>query len=321
MTGATLPPTLSVLLSSYNNREDVRGCLDDLRAQTWRDFEIILADNDSTDGTVEMVEREDPDVILLRLGTNAGFAVANNRALAASAGRLILLINTDTRFGPNLLQVLVEAAERHPDFGLFSPRMLSMADPNRVDCLGMDFLPTLTARMIGSGRAAAAGEAPYEIFGPTGGAMLARREVLERIGLYDEAFFINNEDVDFALRAFGAEVRTLHLPAATLLHRRSPNERRAPDFFLYYIQRNMELAAYKNVPGSLWLLFGSVHAVYNLFQFARWAPRGKTGIWLRAKIDAARMARGLTRRPVSARRLLGAMAQSLFERARRLAPR
>lgn len=299
---------ISLLLVNWNGLDDTRACLTDLAAQRFRDFEAILVDNASSDGSARAIAAEFPWVRLLALSENTGFAEANNRAAKEAIGEWLLVVNTDTRFAPDFLETLDRAITAHPDYELFSLLMLRLSDPARIDCTGLRYSFELSGRMLDSGRALAEVPPEGELFGPTGGAMLLKRSALERLGqLFDPAFFFNNEDVDFALRARGAGIRTLFLPEARVLHRRSPNEARLSDTVLYYIQRNFPLAAYKNVPLALWLALGPLHLAYNAWQIGKWAKKGKAGVVLRAKRDAILLAPKLTRKPVPALPLLAWM--------------
>ena len=303
----------SVLLVNWNGLDDTRACLRDLAAQSLRDFEAILVDNASSDGSAQTISREFPWVRLLALSENTGFAAANNRAAEIAQGDWLLVVNTDTRFAPDLLEILDRAVTAHPDYELFSLLMLRLSDPARIDCRGLRYSLELSGRMLDSGRALGEPLQEEEIFGPTGGALLLSRAALARLGeLFDAAFFFNNEDVDFALRARAAGIKTLFLPQARVLHRRSPNEARLSDTVLYYIQRNFPLAAYKNIPLSLWLLLGPGHLAYNLWQLAKWARKGKAGVVLRAKRDALRLAPTLTRQPQKALPLLSWMLRDTW---------
>jgi len=290
---------ISLLLINWNLKDDVAHCLRSLEKQSYRDFEAILVDNGSIDGSPEMVERDFPWVKLIRLNENTGFCHANNVAAERASGELLYIVNTDTEYDPRMLEVLAEAAEQHPEFDIFSPQMINFFDRRKVDCKGMAYLKSLRGKMIDVGRAVDPNEKPYEIFCATGGAAMMRRRVYEDIGLYDESFFINNEDTDWAIRAVGAGYRTLYLPDARVFHKRSPTEKKLPDFMLYYIQRNYELAALKNIPWQLWLLHGPRHIAYSTYQFARWALKGKADVLLDAKLDALKIAIEDGRRPTS----------------------
>ncbi len=294
---------ISVLLTCWNGKDDARHCLSSLAAQRFRDFETIFVDDGSEDGSADMVREQFPEVHLIARPEHRGFAAVNNLAASQAKGDLLFLVNTDTELPPDLLEILNDATERHPEFDVFSPQMINFFDRDTVDCKGMEFHKSLRARIIDQGRPVDPGEAPYEVFGATGGAMLLRREVYETLGLFDDVFYANNEDVDFVLRVRGAGFRTLYLPRAVVYHKRSVTEKRIPDKVLYLIQRNLVLAGYKNVPASLYLRYGHRHLLYNLYHLAKWSLKGKGRVVLKAKWDALKMARQVRRRPVSSRRL------------------
>ena len=295
----------SILLAAWNEREFARECLESIKKQAFTDYEVLLVDDGSKDGTAEMIRKDYPFVRLFALERHRGFAKTNNLAASHAKGEWLFVVNTDTEFHPDLLAELDEATKRYPEYDLFSCQMVRYDDRRFVDCKGMRFHGSLRATMIGIGEPVDPGEQPFEVFGATGGAMLLRREVFEHIGLFDEAFYFNNEDVDFSLRAYGQGYRTLYLPSAVVYHRRSPNQKKMPDRVLYLIQRNMELAALKNVPLVLWCSpFGALHVAYNMHQFAKYASQGKAKVLLKSKWDALKMLRHLKRKPVSPLRLL-----------------
>lgn len=294
---------ISVLLINWNGLEYLKTCLEALAAQGHGDFEIILADNGSEDGSQDFVREQHPKVKLIELGENTGLAKANNVAAEHASGELLFVVNTDTDFEPDLLETLEFYASENPEYDIFSPQMICFSDRSIVDCKGMRFHRTLRAQMIGMGEPVEPEEDAYEIFGATGGAMLIRRRVYDQIGLFDAEIFFNNEDVDFSLRAFGSGFRTLYAPRARVYHHRSPYEKRMPDTVLYYIQRNIELAAYKNVPLSIWLKYGPLHLAFNAYHLLKCLKRGKGRVFLKAKWDALKMTPKLDRKPLDAARM------------------
>jgi len=279
----------SLLLVSWNALEDTRHCLNSLKRQSFTDFETILVDNASKDGSADMVKKEFPFVKLIAMDTNTGFASANNIAAQKATGDLLFIVNTDTEFPVDLLAQLNEAQKRYMQYDIFSCQMIQFNNRNKTDCKGMCFHHSLRAEMIGTNEDVDPNEQPFDVFGATGGAMLIRRSVYQKIGLFDDDFFFNNEDVDFVLRAFAEGFKTLYLPQAKVYHKRSPNEQKIPDTVLYYIQRNLFYASLKNMPLSMWITNGPLHFAYNSYQFLKWLTKGKASIVLKAKKDALRM--------------------------------
>ncbi len=302
-------PRISVCLVSWNGWDDLDRCLSSVETQTLAPFEVLLSDNDSKDDTPKRVREHYPWVLLEALEENVGFAEGTNRAATRATGDWLFVVNTDTEWASNLIEVLIQATETYRNYPIISCQMRSMADRHTIDCKGMRFLPSLRGQMVGPGQMVDPNEEPYPIFGATGGAMLVRKDVVDEIGLYDSAFFFNNEDVDFALRALSAGYRTLYLPQAVVYHRRSPNEARIPEKVLYYIQRNMELAVFKNIPWPVWLALGPLHLAYNGYQLGKWSARGMGGVVLKAKVDAIKMMPKLARNPISTKKLLKSLGR------------
>lgn len=299
----------SILLVSWNAKEDTRHCLSSLQKQSFKDFEAILVDNASKDNSAEMVKQEFPFVNCIAMDTNTGFASANNIAAQKAKGELLFIVNTDTEFPEDLLETLDGAARQYADYDIFSCHMIQFYNRNKTDCKGMCFHHSLRGEMIGTNEDVNDKEEPFEVFGATGGAMLIRREVYQRIGLFDDDFFFNNEDVDFVLRAFDEGFRTMYLPKAKVFHKRSPNEKKIPDLVLYYIQRNLFYTILKNMPLKMWLTNGPLHLAYNVYQVLKWAQKGKASIVLKAKKDAIRMVLEKGTTPLKSNRLKSALGK------------
>ena len=304
---------IAILLVAWNERENASCVLESLEAQSFRDFETILVDDGSHDGTADMVRERFPWVKLIALPAHTGFTHTNNLAAAAAEAPLLFVLNTDTQLPEDCLAHLDKAADTYGRYQIFSPQMIRFDKRDTVDCKGMTWQPSLTARIIDQGAAVDDGEQSAEVFGATGGAMLLRREVYEAIGLFDDALYFNNEDVDFCLRAYAAGFRTLYLPWVRVFHRRSPNQKKMPDKVHHLIQRNMEAAAYKNVPLPVWLTHGPVHAAYNLFQVLKHRHEGRAMLTLKAKRDAIALARTLTRKPMDTADMLSIIGRNRLD--------
>jgi GT2 family glycosyltransferase len=210
---------VSVILLNWNGLHYLKDCLPTLLAQTYTDFDVILADNGSTDGSVEWVKTNYPQVRLLRNETNVGFCVANNRAIHATTSPYIVLLNNDTRVEPGWLAALVQAAESDPSVGMCASKMLFADHPDMINSTGISLDPVGIAWDRGGGERDDPQERePVEIFGPCGGAALYRRAMLDQIGLFDEDLVAYLEDLDLAWRARLAGWRCLYVPSARVYH-------------------------------------------------------------------------------------------------------
>src|SRR5262245_26232935 len=112
-------------------------CAASLAAQTYRDFEIVVVDNGSTDESLVAARAALGDATLVRLGDNSGFARANKLGIERARGELILTLNNDARLDPRCVAALVAAADRHPEAGMLAPRVLMSTDPTRIDSAGL----------------------------------------------------------------------------------------------------------------------------------------------------------------------------------------
>jgi GT2 family glycosyltransferase len=214
------PPRVSVVIPNCNGAAWLPGCLDGLNGQEFRDFEVIVVDNGSTDDSLEVARERRPDVRLTSNRLNLGFARAVNIGIRAARGEYVALLNNDTVARPPWLGALVAALdESGPDVGAVASKMLRMDDPDVVDDAGDALSWTGAAQKMGHGRPAAEFATRREVFAPSGGASLYRRSFLERMGGFDEHFFAYLEDVDLGLRGRLCGYRFVFEPAAEVLHK------------------------------------------------------------------------------------------------------
>jgi GT2 family glycosyltransferase len=210
-------PRASVVIPTWNGAGLLGSALRSLSAQTFRDFETIVVDNGSTDGTAELIRAEFPDVVVVAFPENRGFAVAVNAGLRAARGAYVMLLNNDAEAEPRWLEALVAVLDARPGVGSVASKMLSARDPAVVDSAGAAM--GLFAYDIGRGeRDGPAFDVAREILCPCGGAAAYRRELFDAVGTFDEAFFAWFEDVDLGIRAQLAGFRCWYEPAARVRH-------------------------------------------------------------------------------------------------------
>jgi GT2 family glycosyltransferase len=210
---------VAVVIVNWDGLHHLQGCLPALFAQTFTDFEVVLVDNGSSDGSVEWVEARFPQVRLIRNEANVGFAMANNQAIRATRTEFIATLNNDTRVEPGWLAALVAAAESASSVGMVASKMLFADRPGMINSAGIALDPVGIAWDRLGGNTDDPGEKdPVEVFGPCAGAALYRRTMLDQIGLFDEDFFAYMEDVDLAWRARLAGWRCLYAPVARVTH-------------------------------------------------------------------------------------------------------
>jgi hypothetical protein len=197
---APLPRT-SVVIPNWNGVRWLPGCLASLAAQTRPADEVIVVDNGSSDGSLEYLRDEHPNVRVLTQGRNTGFAYAANRGIEAAGAEMVALINTDVVLSPDWLERMTAALVARPDAASATSKMLSLDEPGRVydagDVLRRDGACDQRGRFgPDDGRF----DAPGEVFGACAGAALYRQTAVTAAGGFDERFFAYLEDVDLALR-------------------------------------------------------------------------------------------------------------------------
>jgi N-acetylglucosaminyl-diphospho-decaprenol L-rhamnosyltransferase len=223
------PPSLDVVIVAYRCRELLRRCLDALLANpAQRQMTVTVVDNDSRDGTVEMVRADYPQVRLFASDTNLGFSAANNRAIRASGGDYVLALNPDTEVTPGALERLCALLDERPEVGIVGPA-LEQADGTPDHAAKRSFPTPLSAlgHFTGLGRRRESGtlaayRAPDVAEGPVdavnGAFMLMRRRALDRVGLFDEGYWMYMEDLDLSYRFAEAGWVTWYEPAVTVHH-------------------------------------------------------------------------------------------------------
>lgn len=205
----------TVYIPSFNGKERLSALLFSLRKQTTQ-VEVVIAENDSHDGTVEMLETDFPEVKVVRMPRNLGFGTALNRAISEQPGDPIILLNQDVVCPPEFIEKLLNRAAGGS--AMIAALLVSEAEPGIIDSAGVIADRTLMGFDYLNGLpVAAAAKAPSPL-GPTGAAALYKADSFNRVGGFDERIFLYYEDLDLALRlrAIGADCELA--PEAQALH-------------------------------------------------------------------------------------------------------
>lgn len=244
-------PLISIVIPNWNGARHLPVCLDSLSAQTYRPVEVIVVDNASTDGSGALVTQHYPSVRFIPLAENRGFTGACNAGLTAAAGEILVLLNNDTEADVQWLSAVAGAFERYPEAGAVASKMLlfdrrdtfhTAGDFYRID--GIPGNRGVWQRDIGQY------ESEEYVFSACGGSAAYRRDMLDQIGLLDEAFFFSCEDVDLGWRAQLAGWRCIYVPTAVVYHKLQATGGDATAS--YYNGRNFIYLLAKNYPRSLW---------------------------------------------------------------------
>jgi len=231
-------PDLSVAVVSYNTKGLLRACLASLQARQAEGealLEILVADNGSGDGSLEMVRAEFPGVRVIETGGNVGFGRANNLALRDARGRYFCLLNSDAEVLPGALAHALAFLEAHADVGLVGGQLLWPDGRPQASWGGDPTLagvwqeqtfwgalrirpPAPTPIKPNSGGAGLGAASPHDVDQISGAFMVVRREAWKQIGGFDPAYFMYNEDVDLNVRLRRAGWRVVFLPDAHIRH-------------------------------------------------------------------------------------------------------
>ena len=247
-------PAVTIAIVAYQSGDYLQPCVDALAAQTFADFEVVIADNASSDGSIEALRLPDARFRVESMGANLGFAAANNRVAFASTSEWFAVLNPDAQADAGWLAALLVAATRWPKAASFGSTQLSLDDPSRLDGVGDVWHAAGVAWRARNGWSARDIPPEGEAFGPCGAAALYRRDLFVQLDGYDERYFCYCEDVDLAYRLRIAGWAAVQVPTAVVLHAGSGISGRVSDFTLFHGHRNLIWTWVKNTP-TAWLWF------------------------------------------------------------------
>ena len=283
------PPAVSVIVLNWNGVHFLGRCLDAIAAQTFRDYEVIVLDNASTDSSIEDVPSRWPTFQVVRFDQNLGFAAGNNRGAEKASGHWIAFLNNDAFPEPEWLAHLIGAAQAHPEFSFFSSRLVYADNLDLAQDTGDIYhvsgfawprdnnCPVQNAHLQGG-----------EVFSPCAAAALYDRAAFLEVGGFAEQFVSHYEDVDIGFRLRLRGYRCLYVPEAVVPHVGSASYGRESDRTVYQVQRNVIWSYLTNMPGWLFWKYLPAHLFTNLVFLIYYSLRGQWKVVWKAKWQAAR---------------------------------
>jgi GT2 family glycosyltransferase len=270
---------LSVVVVNWNSRDDLRACLQSLRAQTHRDLEIIVVDNGSHDGSAGMVAAEFPEIALSRETENLGFAEACNRGIDKSHGVWVAMLNNDACADPKWAEALVEAIGHVPaDCGMLQSLLLFQDRPTVINSTGIELTYSGGGRDRDGGKARSGVVPNADLFCVTAGAAAYRRSMLDAIklptGYFDRSHFMYYEDLDLGWRARLAGWSARYVPESVVLHRwHGSSERHGRAWLdtMSYINRLRTLLKNASIAFLLRTMPRTVFEVTKLVWLGKWS--------------------------------------------------
>lgn len=308
-------PRVSVVIPNWNGREFLPVILESLRAQTFGDFETIVVDNASTDGSVELLAREYPEVEVRRLPENRGFSAAVNVGIRAGRGEYVALLNNDLELEPAWMAEIVAALDADRGAGSAASRIRQYWARERMDSAGDRI------RGVPEGRGYGEPDGPEfdtdtDVASPCAAAALYRRSMLDEIGLFNEELFAYYEDVELGMRAQLAGYRCRYVARAVCYHMGSATSARISRRAAYYRLRNLMQFWWTLLPASYafrslpalarpWLHFGvrggglrvcMKVALVTLLR-APWLMKRRRELWSQARVSPEEFRRVLEPAP------------------------
>ena len=281
--------SVTVVIVNWNSGKYLIECLRHLERQTVRPDQVFVIDNGSQEEGVDGLEGRWPQLNLIveRLGSNRGFAIANNIGARLARGRWLVLLNTDAFPEPDWLEQLVRAAQDNPQYTSFSSRQIEANSPDFLDGAGDAYHVSGFAwkRYMGY-PAKDYGHEPLELFSPCAAAAMYYRDAFLDVGGFDDDFFSYFEDVDLGFRLQLRGYRCLYVPEAVVHHIGSATFGEKSDFALYHSHRNLIWTFVKNMPSTIFWRYLPAHFIANLIYVTYYTLRGRGSVLWRAKYDA-----------------------------------
>lgn len=240
---------VTIVIPNYNGKHFMEPCLSSLSEQTYKDFHILVVDNASSDGSIEYMEENYPDIELIKLQKNYGFSKAVNIGIQHSRTPYVILLNNDTTVDTRYVEEMVKAIEKSPKIFSVSSKMIQMYHPELIDSAGDLYTLLGWGVCRGCGRPVSNYTKYDEIFTACAGAAIYRRSVFDEIGYFDENHFAYLEDIDIGYRAHIYGYYNMYCPTALVYHVGSGTSgSKYNSFKVKLAARNNLYLNYKNMP-------------------------------------------------------------------------
>ena len=291
---------VSVVIPNYNGIAYIEACLEalyrDMSVKGSPRTEVIVVDNASDDGSRELVAERFPDVKVVALDQNYGFAAAVNAGIRSSREPFVILLNNDTEVLPGFTKALYRAAVKDKKAFAVQAKLLSMKDPSKIDDAGDLYCALGWAFARGKDGPARLYEEKCRIFAACAGAAIYRKKLFDTVGYFDEAHFAYLEDIDICWRARLKGYRSLYEPAAKVLHAGSgASGSRHNEFKVRLSSRNSVWLAYKNMPAAQLIINAPFLFAGFIIKYIFFLGKGLGGVYARGVLEGIRTCRGRDR--------------------------
>lgn len=260
-------PLVSIIIVNWNGKPHLINCLASLQKVHYKPLEIILVDNNSCDGSVDFVEKKYRSVRIIKNKKNVGFCLANNKGYKVSKGKYVLFLNNDTIVTSDFLKPLITTLEENSRNGIVQPKIVFWG--NKKLQTGGAFI-TNTGFLYHYGYGKNPQDPKYnfnmQIYSANGSCMFVKREVINKIGLFDEDYFTYFEETDFCHRALLAGYKIWYQPKSIIYHIGNIDNSKHKNSFLVYISFRNRICTYlKNLETGNLIKIVSLHFLLCLF--------------------------------------------------------
>ena len=278
---------VSVIVLNWNGCMHVRSCLDSLAGQDYGNLEVIIVDNGSSDGSVEMIRARYPGVQLIENHANLGFAAGNNVGIRHSRGEYVVILNNDAELDAHAISAMQRAIDKDRGYGACASRIYLKFEQDLLDAAGIVVCPD--GLSIGRGRLER-GECynrEEEVFFGSGCCLMARREMFEDVRMgdeyFDESFFMYADDTDLGWRARVRGWRSIYAPGALVYHLHSASSESYSPLKAFLVERNRIWVQVKYFPFPMIWRAQLFTALRYFFQaYGALAGRGAPGAFSKA---------------------------------------
>jgi GT2 family glycosyltransferase len=255
---------ISVVILNWNGLDCIIDCVESVEKTAYKNIEIIVVDNASTDNSPHIIKKQFPRVRLLKLDENMGYAAGNNRGFHDARGAFIATLNNDVIVEPDWLDQPLEFLEQDETVGIIACRQMKYDDRETIDCLYGYPLRSLLFQPMGSGKKYSSHHLyaqPGYVLGAGGASAIYRKKLLDELGGFDERYFSYHEESDLCMRAFLTGWKCMYAPCAVVYHRGSFSYGKIKKQMAFYHERNRIWFMYKFYPSlhilknALWILF------------------------------------------------------------------
>lgn len=276
-------PRVSIIILNYNGMRFVDKCLVSVLNSNYPDFEIVFVDNASSDGSIEYVKEKfgsNPNLRLVINDKNYGFALGNNIGVRHASGKYIVFLNIDTIVDSSWLTELVSVMDTNPSVGVAQCKLLLMDNPKLIDSAG-HYIDWFGIAFVRGHREEDQDQYDriHDVFGATGAALIVRRDIFEKLGGFDEDFFMLFEEDDLCWRTWLKGYKVLYIPKAVVLHKSGAIRSRESNYRnLYFSRRNRIVSLLKNysaknlirfLPINIALLFTIIFFTKNKLEYLK----------------------------------------------------